>query len=71
MGAPKAASGEDKVLAAFDAAPLDQNALTSDEAADLDAQIAAAEASIAAGETPFRSSAEVRAEIAERLQRGE
>lgn len=61
MSAPKpaVAAEHDTVLAAFEKAPLDPDALTPEEAAELDARMAKA-----AGRG--RGSAEVLAEIAER-----
>ena len=59
----------DPVLAAFDNAPLDSEALTFEEAAALDAQIAAAEARMAQGERIARSGEEVVSDIAVRAQR--
>lgn len=58
----------DPVLAALDNAPLDEHALTPEEAEALEAQIAAAELAMASGAKPFRSSAEVQAEIAARAK---
>ncbi len=55
----------DPLFAAFDAAPLDPDALTADEAEALDRQVGAAEAS----SPKPRSTAEVAAEIAAHASR--
>lgn len=66
---PARAAEHDPVLAAFENAPLDPDALTPEEAEALDAQIAAAEERTAGGEHVARSSADVTAEIAARAKR--
>jgi len=56
----------DPVIAAFDAAPVDAEALSPDEARALDAQMAAAAQRLANGEAVLRESADVTAQIAAR-----
>lgn len=63
------AADEDAIIAAIDNAPLDADALTAEEAAALDAQIAEGRERMTRGEQPFRTSDEVAAEIAERAKR--
>jgi hypothetical protein len=71
MTAPKRALPveADPVVAAFENAPLDPDALTADEAHALDDQLAKAEESGGGADLPYRRASDVTAEIASRSSR--